>query len=60
MKRSRSTSVSFELAGFPRRNAGASLKPEAHVRKMREEMRFPPQKCGGLIEALQPLLSVID
>ena len=36
---------------FPRRNAGASLKPALVAETLPEIDLFPPQKCGGLIEA---------
>ena len=37
--------------GFPRRNAGASLKPLFQRIAGLDSLWFPPQKCGGLIEA---------
>ena len=36
---------------FPRRNAGASLKPNGGAARLESAATFPPQKCGGLIEA---------
>ena len=37
--------------GFPRRNAGASLKLVRVCWRRARRCGFPPQKCGGLIEA---------
>ena len=36
--------------GFPRRNAGASLKARTLSVFIFMFVSFPPQKCGGLIE----------
>ena len=44
--------------GFPRRNAGASLKRPFDASRASVDAPFPPQKCGGLIEAMS--LDVFD
>ena len=51
MKREAGVQHGHDLADFPPRTAGASLKPVVEPQLARHRRALSPANCGGLIEA---------